>query len=51
MIWYLDSLSENPEVFFVYLAAFMVAILTGLAFHEFSHAWTANELGDDTAAR
>jgi Zn-dependent protease len=51
MIWYLDDLSENPEVFFVYLAAFMVAILTGLAFHEFSHAWTANELGDDTAAR
>src|SRR5215212_1616888 len=27
MIWYLDDLSENPEVFFVYLAAFMVAIL------------------------
>jgi Zn-dependent protease len=51
MIWYLDDLSENPEVIFVYLAAFMVAILTGLAFHEFSHAWTANELGDDTAAR
>ena len=51
MIWYLDDLSANPEVFLVYLAAFMVAILTGLAFHEFCHAWAANELGDDTAAR
>lgn len=51
MVWYLDSLAEHPVVFLVYLAAFMTAILTGLAFHEFSHAWTANELGDDTAAR
>lgn len=51
MIWYLDDLSENPEAFLVYFAAFLVAILTGLAFHEFSHAWAANELGDDTAAR
>lgn len=51
MIWYLDDLQENPEVFLVYIGAFVVAILTGLAFHEFSHAWAANELGDDTAAR
>jgi len=51
MIWYLDALSENPQAFVVYVAAFVVAILTGLAFHEFSHAWAANELGDDTAAR
>ena len=51
MIWYLDELSDNPEAFFVYLAAFATAILTGLAFHEFSHAWAANELGDDTAKR
>ena len=50
MVWYLDSLAEHPVVFLVYLAAFMTAILTGLAFHEFSHAWAANELGDDTAA-
>jgi Zn-dependent protease len=51
MVWYLDDLSANPQVFLVYIAAFMVAILTGLAFHEFCHAWAANELGDDTAAR
>ena len=51
MLRYLDDLSDNPEAFFVYLAAFATAILTGLAFHEFSHAWAANELGDDTAKR
>ena len=49
MLLYLRDLS--PEVFLVYTAASMLAILTGLAFHEFSHAWAANELGDDTAAR
>jgi Zn-dependent protease len=26
-------------------------LLLGLTFHEFSHAWMANRLGDDTAAR
>ncbi len=51
MIRYLDILSENPAAFFVYLAAFALAFVTGIAFHEFSHAWAANELGDDTAAR
>src|SRR5688572_1868378 len=51
MIWYLSELSENPQAFFVYAAAFMVALITGIAFHEFSHAWAANELGDNTAAR
>lgn len=49
MIFYLSELQDNPAVFFVYLAAFAVAVLTGLAFHEFTHAWAANELGDDTA--
>ncbi len=51
MIWYFQDLAENPEVLLVYVAATVVAIFTGLAFHEFSHAWAANELGDDTAAR
>lgn len=51
MIWYLSALQDNPAVFFVYIAAWMVAILTGLAFHEFCHAWTAYQLGDDTAQR
>lgn len=51
MIWYLQELAENPAALLVYAAASLVAIFTGLAFHEFSHAWAANELGDNTAAR
>jgi Zn-dependent protease len=51
MLWYISELSDNPEAFFVYAAASAVALITGIAFHEFSHAWAANELGDNTAAR
>ena len=47
----LDVLRENPPAFFAYLVAIAIAMVTGIAFHEFSHAWAANELGDDTAAR
>lgn len=46
-----DVLRENPPAFFAYLAAIAIAMVTGIAFHEFSHAWAANELGDDTAAK
>ena len=41
MISYLFS---NPLVFIIYLMAILVAI----AIHEFSHAWTADYLGDPT---
>lgn len=51
MIFYLSEFGENPAALLVYVAATAVAIFTGLAFHEFSHAWAANELGDDTATR
>lgn len=51
MIWYLADVSDNPTVLLVFASAFLVALFTGLAFHEFCHAWTANELGDDTAKR
>lgn len=50
-LYNLRSLFDNPPALLAYLAAFLVAYVTGIAFHEFSHAWTANELGDDTAAR
>jgi Zn-dependent protease len=30
---------------------FLVAILVSVTFHEFTHAWSANELGDPTARR
>jgi Zn-dependent protease len=46
-----NQFSDNPPALFAYFAAFGVALVTGIGFHEFSHAWAANELGDDTAAR
>lgn len=50
LLWF-NEFSDNPPALLAYLAAFVVAIVTGIAFHEFSHAWSAYELGDDTAAR
>ncbi|MEO8539564.1 MAG: site-2 protease family protein [bacterium] len=49
MLLYLSDFT--PAAFLVFFAATSVALFTGLAFHEFCHAWAANELGDDTAAR
>lgn len=51
MLRFLSDFQDNPTALAAYLAAFCVAFVTGIAFHEFSHAWTANELGDDTAKR
>ncbi len=51
MLLYLRDFSDNPPALFAYLGAFGIAFVTGIAFHEFSHAWTAYQLGDDTAAR
>lgn len=46
-----QEFSDNPPALIAYVAAVVVAFVTGIAFHEFSHAWAANELGDSTAAR
>lgn len=46
-----QQFQDNPPALLAYLAAFGVAIVVGLAFHEFCHAWSAYELGDTTAAR
>lgn len=51
MLFFLQDLADNPPALLAYLGAFCVAFVTGIAFHEFSHAWAAYELGDDTAAR
>lgn len=52
MIWFLnDELLSNPPALIAYLGAFVVALVLGIAFHEFCHAWSASELGDQTAAR
>ncbi|MCC7365542.1 MAG: site-2 protease family protein [Dehalococcoidia bacterium] len=42
---------DNPPALLAYLLAMVVVLFTAFAFHEFSHAWAAYELGDDTAAR
>jgi Zn-dependent protease len=46
-----SQFQDNPPALIAYLAAFGVAMVTGLAFHEFCHAWSAYQLGDNTAAR
>ncbi len=51
MLLFFKEFSDNPPALIAYLAAVAVAFVTGIAFHEFSHAWAANELGDSTAAR
>ncbi len=48
-VW--DQLRDNPPALIAYLAAFAVAMVTGLVFHEFCHAWAAYQMGDNTAAR
>jgi len=50
MIWFLSDLAGNPEALLAVFAAICVALVTGIAFHEFSHAWMAYQLGDGTAA-
>ena len=47
----LREFQDNPAALIAFVAAWMVAIVTGLAFHEFCHAWSAYQLGDDYAAR
>jgi Zn-dependent protease len=51
MIWFLGDLLDNPPALIAYVAAFGVALVLGITFHEFSHAWAAYELGDSTAER
>jgi Zn-dependent protease len=47
----LRDFQDNPGASLSFLAAWVVALVTGLAFHEFCHAWSAYQLGDDYAAR
>lgn len=45
---YLAVLTESPLAFVMLIAAFGVALLVGLVFHELAHAWVADSLGDRT---
>lgn len=45
---YLDLLSISVTAFLVFFGAVVTSLLVGIAFHEFSHAWMADTLGDPT---
>ena len=51
LIWNLREFLDYPPAFVAMLAAILLALVLGIAFHEFCHAWAASELGDQTAAR
>ena len=46
---YFDYLDEGILVFAVLFGSLATALVTGIAFHEASHAFTADRLGDGTA--
>lgn len=48
---YLDLLDVSLAAFFAFVGAVIVALVVGISFHEFSHAFTADVLGDSTARR
>ena len=49
LIYQLSNLADNPIALVALVGALLVALVTGIAFHEFSHAWSAYILGDNTA--
>ena len=51
LLAYRDVLIDDPIAFVVLLVAVAVSLIIGITFHEFSHAFAANRLGDPTAAR
>ncbi|MFQ6020131.1 MAG: site-2 protease family protein, partial [Dehalococcoidia bacterium] len=48
---YLELLEENPLAFIVFFGALVTALLVGISFHEASHAFVADSLGDPTSRR
>ena len=49
LLTYSELLSIDVRLFLAFAGAVMTALVLGIAFHEFSHAFTANMLGDPTA--
>ncbi len=49
LITYSDLISQGFPLFATFFGAVVFALLTGVAFHEFSHAFVADRLGDRTA--
>ncbi len=50
-VYYLDLLRIDFFLFVAFAGAVTVALVLGIAFHEFCHALSASALGDQTAAR
>ena len=50
-VYYLDLLDIGFFVFLAFAGAVTLALLVGIAFHEFCHALSASALGDPTARR
>jgi Zn-dependent protease len=46
MIFYLSRIQDDPFAAIVFFCSIAVALIAGIAFHEFSHAFTADSLGD-----
>jgi Zn-dependent protease len=49
LLTYSDLLSESILLFLTFFGSVVTALVVGIAFHEFSHAITADRLGDNTA--
>ena len=49
ILWNLDLLFDDPVVFFTVIPLAIIALLPMLVFHEVSHGYVANWLGDPTA--
>jgi Zn-dependent protease len=49
LLTYSDLLSESILLFVTFAGAVVTALVTGIAFHEFAHAFSAMKLGDNTA--
>jgi Zn-dependent protease len=47
--YYLDLLDTDFLLFLAFAGAVTTALVLGIAFHEFCHAWSASLLGDGTA--
>jgi Zn-dependent protease len=50
-LYYIDLLDTDPLLFLSFAGAVTLALLGGIAFHEFCHAASATALGDTTAQR
>ncbi|TMB99546.1 MAG: site-2 protease family protein [Chloroflexi bacterium] len=48
MLYYLSRLSDDFVAALVFMGAIATALLIGICFHEFSHAFVADSLGDRT---